>query len=450
MSPPDRRAFLKTLAAASLASAASRRRILGANDRVRVGFIGIGLIGKRHLLDFLAQPDCEVAGISEVSDERMDEGVTTAGNNPTPFPDFRRMLERPDIDAIVVSTPDHWHALMTILACAAGKDVYVEKPLTHAFREGEWMLDAADAHKRIVQVGTQQRSGRHYQRARSLLRDGHIGDVRGASIGAFRNITPGFTKPVGSPLSPAQWDMWLGPAPKVAFDPARSLYHFRWFNDYSGGQTTNLLAHEIDIVQWITGAIPRRAAAFAQRRSLTGFGETPDVLNAIFEYPSFIANWSSREIAAGGKAGLEIYGTKGTLAINRRGFEIVPDKALTPESQIPKFTEPTVDPGAAVYRTEAVRDEGYEQIRDQFQPHVRNFLDAIKSRQQPVSDLASAHQTSLACHLANIAARVGRVVNWDADRDAIGGDAEANALLTKTYRAPWDQELAAVVKVSRG
>jgi predicted dehydrogenase len=429
---PDRRAFLKTLAAASMATAASSRRVLGANDRIRVGFIGIGLIGKRHLLDFQAQPDCEIAGISEVSNERMDEGVATAGNNPAQFPDFRRMLERPDVDAVVVSTPDHWHALMTILACAAGKDVYVEKPLTHAYREGEWMLDAASAHKRIVQVGTQQRSGRHYQRARTLLRDGHIGDVRGASIGAFRNIVPGFTKPVGAPLSPAQWDMWLGPAPKVPFDPARSLYHFRWFHDYSGGQTTNLLAHEIDIVQWISGAIPERVAAFAQRRSLTGFGETPDVLNAIFEYPAFIATWASREIAAGGKAGLEIYGTKGTLAINRRGFEIVPDKALTPESQIPRFTEPTVDPASAAFRTEAVKDDGYDQIRDQFQPHVRNFLDAIKSRQAPVSELASAHQTSLACHLANIAARVGRVVNWDATANGIARDVEANALLTKT------------------
>src|SRR4029453_716525 len=119
MSTSDRRAFLKTLAVASLATAASTRRVLGANDRVRVGFIGIGLIGKRHLLDFPTQPDCETAGIAEVSDERMDEGVTASGNNPARFPDFRRMLDRPDIDAIVVSTPDHWHALMTILACAA-------------------------------------------------------------------------------------------------------------------------------------------------------------------------------------------------------------------------------------------------------------------------------------------------------------------------------------------
>jgi predicted dehydrogenase len=447
---PTRRAFLKTVAAASVATAASSRRVLGANDRVRVGFIGIGLIGKRHLLDFQAEPDCEIAGISEVSDERMEEGVATAANQPPRFADFRRMLERPDIDAVVVSTPDHWHALMTILACAAGKDVYVEKPLTHALREGEWMLDAARAHKRVVQVGTQQRSGRHYQRALALVRDGHIGDVRGASIGAFRNILPGFTKPVGAPLSAAQWDLWLGPAPKVAFDPARCLYHFRWFNAYSGGQTTNLLAHEIDIVQWVRGDVPRRVAAFAQRQSLAGFGETPDALDAIFEYPDFLVSWSSREIAAGGKGGLEIYGTKGTLSINRRGFEVTPDRALTPESQIPRFTQPPAETGAPTYRTEAVKDDGYEQVRDQFRPHVRNFLDSIKSRAQPASDLASAHQTAIACHLANIAARLGRVVNWDAGRNTVTGDPDASLMLTKTYRAPWDRELAAVVKVPRG
>ena len=138
------------------------------------------------------------------------------------------------------------------------------------------------------------------------------------------------------------------------------------------------------------------------------------MLDAIFEYPTFLTSWSSREVAAGGKGGLEIYGTKGTLSINRRGFEIAPDKALTPESQIPRFTQPPADIGTVAYRTGAVKDEGYDQVRDQFQPHVRNFIDAIKSRQQPVSDLASAHQTSLACHLANIAARLGRVVTWDA------------------------------------
>ena len=335
---PHRRTFLKTLAGTALATAASSRRVAGANNRVRVGFIGIGLIGRRHLLDFQAQADCEIAGICEVSDERRDDGVSTAGNAPAAFDDFRRMLDRADIDAVVVSTPDHWHALMTIMACAAGKDVYVEKPLTHVLREGEWMIEAARRHRRVVQVGTQQRAGVHYQRARRLLQDGHIGEIRGARVSTARNILPGFTAPVGKPLSQAQWDMWLGPAPVAPYEPTRGLYHFRWFWDYSGGQTTNLLAHEVDIVQWVTGQVPRRVAAFAQRRSLTGIGETPDVFEGIFDYPGFLLNWSSREVAAGGRDGLELYGTRGTLAINRRGFEILPDPQLTPESQIPRFT----------------------------------------------------------------------------------------------------------------
>ena len=437
---PHRRTFLKQLAGSALLTAASARRVPGANDRVRVGFIGIGLIGKRHLIDFKAQPDCEVAGISEVSDERMADGVATAGNAPARFDDFRRMLDRPDIDAIVVSTPDHWHALMTILACAAGKDVYVEKPLTHALREGEWMLQAASRGRRVVQVGTQQRAGAHYQRARRLLQDGHIGEIRAARVSTARNILPGFSAPVGAPLTPAQWDLWLGPAPAVPYEPTRGLYHFRWFWDYSGGQTTNLLAHEVDIVQWITGQVPRRVAAFSQRLSLGGIGETPDVFEGIFEYPRFLLNWSSREVSAGGRRGLEIYGTKGMLAIDRRGFEITPDPARSPDAQIPRFTAPpsTETPGL---RCEPVRDTGYEQVKDQFQPHVRNFLDCVKSRQAPLADLEAAHRTAVACHLANIAMRTGRVIQWDDAAGDITGDAAASALLTKTYRAPWDREL---------
>ena len=444
-----RRTFLKTLAATSLATAASSRRVLGANDRVRVGFIGIGLIGTRHLLDFQAQPDCEIAGISELSDERMELGVTKSRNNPARFADFRRMLDRQDIDAIVVSTPDHWHALMTILACAAGKDVYVEKPLTWAIREGEWMQAAAASHNRVVQCGTQQRSGAHYQRARQLIRDGQLGDIRGARVGAFRNITPGFTQPVGKPLSAAQWDMWLGPAPAVPYDPDRCLYHFRWFNDYSGGQTTNLLAHEIDIVQWVTDAMPVRVAAFAQRKSLTGFGETPDVFEGIFEYPNFLVNWSSREISSGGRGGgLEFYGTKGTLRINRQEFELTPDRALSPESQIPRvsFSEQAASDDPVTFRTQAVKDEGYEQVRDQFRPHVRNFLDCVKSRQAPVAALAGAHRTAISCHLANLAARSGTVVHWDDARQQLtGGSTDLDPRLTRVYRAPWDRELRAVV-----
>jgi len=442
----SRRTVLKTVAGASLMSAASLGRVLGANDRVRVGIIGHGLIGTRHLLDFKAQPDVEIVAVSELSEERLEAAATAAGTSPARYKDFRKILDRPDVDAVVVSTPDHWHALMTILACGAGKDVYVEKPLTLVLREGEWMQKAADAHKRVVQVGTQQRSGKHYKRCAGLIRDGHIGDVRSVRMASYRNILPGFTKPVGDRLSPADWDMWLGPAPFVAYDPGRCLYHFRWFWDYSGGQTTNLLAHHIDTVQWMMDLKPpTRVAAMGGRYSLKGIGETPDVFEALFEYPGLVATWSSHEIAAAGDDGLAFYGTKGTLKLSRAGFEIVPELEVPPEEQIPRFSGPRTAPAAPAPRTTPLQESGYEQVRDQFVPHVRDFLDCVKSRKAPISDLASSHRASVPCHLANLALRLGRTLRWDDARQDVVGDPEASKLLTKEYRSPWDRELKAAL-----
>ena len=401
-------------------------------------------------MDFAAQADVDIVAISDVAPSRIAAARTLTGGRGEAVADFRRLLDRQDIDAIVVSTPDHWHALMAIMACAAGKDVYVEKPLTHVVREGDWMIAAATAHRRVVQVGTQQRSGRHYQRAADLVRRGHIGDVRHVHIRSTRNILPGFMKPLDEPaLTPDAWDMWLGPAPFVPFDARRGLYHFRWFWDYSGGQTTNLLAHDLDIVQWMTGAMPIRVSAFGQRQSLQGFGETPDAFEAIYEFPTFLLTWSNSEVSAGRYRGLEVSGTKGTLAISRAGFEIVPDREIPADDQIPKVSFSGRPAGEAPVRTEAITDNGYQQVRDQFVPHVRNFLECVKSRKQPTSDLASAQLTATACHLANIAARVGRTVRWDARTADIVGDTDASARLTKTYRAPWDRELQAIVKTDR-
>src|SRR5689334_919261 len=223
--PLSRRAFVQGGAAAVL-TAASYGRVLGANDRTGVGFIGFGLIGKRHVLDFRGRPD---------------EARALLGNSARGYPDFRKLLDDRDVDAVVVSTPDHWHALMTMLACAAGKDVYVEKPLTLFVREGRWMIDVARRHGRVVQVGTQQRSGPHYGRARELLRGGHLGKLCSVRMTAYRNVMPGFGRPADAdPPADLDYDLWLGPAPKRRYNPNRSLYHFRWFWDYSGGQMTNL------------------------------------------------------------------------------------------------------------------------------------------------------------------------------------------------------------------
>ena len=446
----DRRDFLKG-ATASLVTAASYSRVIGANDRIRTGFIGIGLIGKRHLLDFLSQPDNEVAAICETYDPRLEEGLTTTAEKqttkPEGFKDFRKMYERKDIDAIVVSTPDHWHALHTMLACAAGKDVYVEKPMTLFAKEGRWMIDVARANKRIIQCGTQQRSGEQYKQAVELIRGGHIGEVRNIRVASFRNIHPGFYNPVGEKkMSDADWQMWLGPAPARAWDEHRCIYHFRWFWDYSGGQTTNLLSHNLDIAQWAMQAMPKAVASFGGRYSLKGFGETADTMESIFEYPGFLLNWSNSEISASRRGGsLEFLGTKGMLRVERSGIEIFPDANIPADNQIPRFTQARVASNAPEPRTTALKKDGYEQVRDQFVPHVRNFLDCIKSRQQPTSNVESGHQTAVSCHLANIAMKLGRTLRWDDKKEEVIGDREANALLVKPYRAPWERELKAIL-----
>lgn len=441
---PNRRDFLVTAAAAFSAS-----RILGANDRVQVGFVGYGLIGAQHVHDFKSLPDVDLAAISDVYEPRLREGQAACGPRCQGYADFRRLLDRPDIQAVVISTPDHWHALLTMMACAAGKDVYVEKPLTLFVREGRWMIAAAKRYQRVVQVGTQQRSGRHYADAVQMLQDGYIGKIHTVRMGSFRNIMPGFGTPSDAhPPTEMNYDLWLGPAPKRQYNPNRSLYHFRWFWDYSGGQMTNLGAHEIDVIHWAmkTGA-PQAVASAGGRLALTDNGETPDTQDSLFEYPGFTTLWSHREASRGrGQGGgLEFFGTKGSMTLSRSGFQVFPDSKVPPQNQIPEFQGhpaggPQRVPAAQIMPwCEAVKRGAYN---DLLASHARNFIDCVKSRQQPVSNLEEEHQVATACHLANISLRLGRKVRWDAEREEIVDDAEASAMLVRPYRKPWDQTLA--------
>jgi predicted dehydrogenase len=437
-------------------TAAGYRRVLGANDRVGVGFVGFGLIGKRHVLDFQGQGDADLVAVAEVHRGRLDEATALIGGGVKGYGDFRKLLDDPKVDAVVVSTPDHWHALITMLACAAGKDVYVEKPLTLFVREGRWMVEVARRHRRVVQVGTQQRSGPHYQRARELVRGGHIGNVTSVRMSACRNVMPGFGKPPDQDQAPEglDWDMMLGPAPARPYNPNRALYHFRWFWDYSGGQMTNLGQHMLDVVHWFLGAEgPSAVTSAGGRWSLRDNGETPDQQDAIFEYPGFTAVWSHREASRGSSpvGGLEFFGTKGSLAVNRTGFVVTPDRKVDPEGAVPRFGGPhpvggptrKADPGPTAYWTEAVRDASGDEY-DQFRRHARHFLDCVRSRREPVSDLESGHRVVTACHLANLSLRLGRRLRWDTRKETVLDDAEAVAMLERPYRSPWDAERKAL------
>ena len=443
-------------------SAASYTRLKGANDRVQVGFIGYGLIGAQHVHDFRAQSDCDLVALSDCYQPRLEQGVAACGSLCKGYSDFRKLLEQKSIDAVVVSTPDHWHALMTMMACAAGKDVYVEKPLTLFVKEGRWMTDVARRHKRVVQAGTQQRSGLHYEKARTLIRDGYIGKVTSTRISYTRNVLPGFgAPPDGSVPAGFDYDMWLGPAPKRPFNPKRGIYHFRWFWDYSGGQMTNLGAHDLDIVQWVTGmkgptAVTSVGGRLAFRNSEDN-GQTPDTQSAVLEYPGFITEITLRETSVGRKPpyDLEFDGEKGNLGISRAGFEVTCDAKSDPSQTIPTFQgHPAGGPRASAERREDqpkpkefwcsnLKEPGSS--AEQFTRHVRNFIECIRSREHPVADVEDAHRVAAACHLANISLRTGRKLRYDPDREEVLGDPEANAMLVRPYRAPWDRELRALL-----
>jgi len=433
-------------------SALSYSRLLGANDRVGIGFIGYGLIGAQHVHDFKNQKDTDMVAMSETYQPRLEQGVAAMGGRPKSYTDFRKMLEDKDVEAVVVSTPDHWHALMTMMACASSKDVYVEKPLTLFVKEGRWMTQVARKHKRVVQTGTQQRSGLHYRKAKGLIKDGYLGKLHSVRMGSFRNIMPGFGRPTET-IAPRELDyeMWLGPAPMRPFTPHRGLYHFRWFWDFSGGQMTNLAAHSIDIVQWYTEVKgPTSVASTGGRFVLEDDGETPDTQDAIFEYPGFTAVWSHREGSAGRRlgGGLEFFGNKGSLAIDRGGFEVVPDMKIDPANAVPVFKG---HPTGGVARSQAKPEPWTPALKEpgssdqQFDLHVRNFIDCIKSRQNPISDVEDGHRVAVACHLANIALRTGRKIRWDAEKEEIIGDREAAAMLVRPYRKPWDQVLRSLI-----
>lgn len=433
-------------------TAASYSRVMGANERVKVGFIGCGLIGLRHIADFKQLLEAELTAVCDVYKPRVERAQADCGSNPKGYGDFRKLLEDKNVEAVVISTPDHWHALQTILACAAGKDVYVEKPMTLFVKEGRWMTNAARRYNRICIVGTQGRSGSHIPEASGIIRGGGAGKISSVRFSSYRNIMPGFGRPADSdPPAGLDYDLWLGPAPRRPYNSNRVIYHFRWFWDYSGGQMTNLGAHDMDLVHLLLQAkAPKSVYSAGGRYSLEDNGETPDTQDAIWEYPGFIVEGSLREAASGarrggapgGVAGVQFCGTKGVIGVSRGGFEFVPDMKIAPESAIPPWSNPPLHPQAA--KMEPAPYGEPRKVQGEAEPmgrHARHWLECIKSRQRPNADVEDGHQVSVACHLANISMKLGRKLAWDADKEDVIGDREASAMLVRPYRKPWDDVL---------
>jgi predicted dehydrogenase len=446
MNTVTRRQFGKTAAAAWMGTAIGARRILGANDRVRVGFIGVGNRGDQVLDAFLVHKDAEIVAISDIYEPYVAFAANKAGGQPTRVKDYRKLLDMKDVDAVAICTPDHWHALQMIHACEAGKDVYVEKPLSLVVSEGRAMVNAARRHNRVVQVGIHRRSSAFVKEAADLVRNGTLGRISVARSFHIQNEWP---KGIGAPADetpPADvdWEAYLGPAQKRAYNKNRTFYRFRWFYDYSGGQVTNMGVHYMDAIQWALGHdAPLAVAAMGGKFAVEDNREVPDTLEVLWTYPGGTLvtfsqyNATAAPAARDRRIEIEFRGTKGTLYLFSDGYEIVPDE-ITPNevparTPVDRQSERGYRSGAKPLINPSKRTGGKADTAD----HARNFLDCVKSRAACNCDVETGHRSTAATLIANVAHKTKSYLEWDRAAERFSNNTEANKLLSYRYRAPY-------------
>jgi predicted dehydrogenase len=443
----NRRSFSRGVAAAGARTAlpaAAATSVLGSNARVRLGFIGVGNRGDQLLDAFLVQPDVEVAALCDVYEPYRKAAQVKAGGKAHLYEDFRALLDRQDLDAAVIATPDHWHALQFIAACRAGKDVYVEKPLSLTIAEGRRMVEVARETRRVTQVGIHRRSGPEAQKAVGLLRAGNLGQITAARSFHLRNEFPqGIGNPADSAPPPGlNWDLWLGPVPKVPFNRNRCLYKFRWFWDYSGGQLTNFGTHYLDVIQWALGQdAPRGVFCTGGKFAIKDNRTIPDTLEAIWEYEGVLVTFSqiNANNCPSNPRGWEVEfrGTQGTLLMQEGSYEILPERIRTKElpALSPLDRKENAEQSRATRPGSAVKVSRPGSADTAF--HARNFLDCLKNRQTTACPVEVGHRSTTATLLARIALHRHRYLTWDPVQERITNDAEANHYLSYPYRAPW-------------
>jgi predicted dehydrogenase len=382
-STTNRRRFV----GAALATAASYGRILGANDRVRLGAIGTGSRCQylMSLLNKLGSND-----IVAVCDVYEPNRLTAKGKyapDAQDYVDHREVLERKDIDAVVVGTPDHWHVPIILDAVRAGKDVYCEKPVTHTIDEGAPLIAAVRESKRVVQTGTQQRSWEHYILAKQMVEAGHLGQITFVRTYWYQNHITNQAAPPDFDVSKLDWKRFLGKAADRPFD-ADQYAHWRWYWDFGGGAMTDLFVHWVDVAQWFTGSdMPSRATATGTRAILKE-RQTPDTMSAALAYPTCIVEFDSALLGYIEGGGLMFRGTKAAMRLHRSGFAVY--------EEVPRYTE-NFEPDNPVMQVRSTRDGAFD--------HMKNFLDCMRSRNTPNAPVEVGVAAARAGHVANFALR---------------------------------------------
>ena len=418
---------------------------MGANDRVRLGFIGLGNRGDQVLDGFLEHPDADVVAVCDIKDAYVDFAANKIGTGPKRFKDYRALLDLKEVDAVVINTPDHWHALMTIQACEAGKDVYVEKPLSLCVAEGRKMVEAVRRHNRVCQVGIHRRSSPVCREAAELVRSGALGKISVVRAFHIQNEWPmGIGNPPDSAPPPdLDWESWLGPAPKVPYNVNRTFYRFRWFYDYSGGQVTNFGVHYIDFIHWALGQnAPKAVTAMGGKfAGIDDNREIPDTLEVLWEYPGdtlvTFSQFNATAAPAGVRNGeIEFRGTKGTLYLHGSGYEVVPDKIGVNEFPARTPVDRAYERRWRVGERTLIEPKKESGDSDTAR-HARNFIDCVKSREQCHCDIETGHRSTSATLIANIAHKTRSFLEWDAQAERFTNNRRANEFLRYEYRAPY-------------
>jgi predicted dehydrogenase len=398
-------------------------RLAAANERINVGFIGVGGMGTNRLNGFLKHPDVNPVAVCDLDSTRVDKAVerVKAARNLTPatYKDYRKLLESKEIDAVCIATPDHWHALPLIHAAKAGKDAFVEKPLSYSIGEGRAMVKAARAAGRVTQMGNHIHNDLpNYRRVVELVRSGLIGKVQRVSVWKTSE-TKGLGTPAdGVPPKELDYEFWLGPAPRRAYNPNRSHFNFRYFWDYSGGNFIDFWCHITDVVYWaLELQAPKFVSASGRRELAEDNAETPNFLEVQYEFPGLNVVWALNPQGPPGfenwGIGAAFQGSDGTIVTNYGEHKVFRKGKEVTDFQRPDRTIPD-SPG-----------------------HIREFLDSIKSRKLTTCDVEYGHKLTKGGHLGNIALRTGRRIQWDDATEKIVGDKEAQRRVTRAYRKPW-------------
>ena len=400
---PDRREFIKTTGAATIATALSYSRILGAQERVRLGLIGCGARGVEDMNNFIAL-GTDVVALCDVYGAQIDRAKKTASGAKA-VKDHRALLDMKDVDAVLIAVPDHWHAPIAIDALNAGKDVYIEKPLTLTIDEGPAVIKAARLNKRICQVGMQQRSGKHYLQAKQEYFDtGKLGKITLVRTWWHGNTYHLRKAPDSLKTQPADmdWARFLGPVKWRDWD-GQQFYNWRAYLDYGGGQITDLFTHWIDVVHMFMGQdIPISASASGGVYHYKDGRTAPDTINVLLEYPKeFTATFEATLAPGIGGSAIEFCGTQGRMMISRARFEYF---------EVPPSNVGRISPTP----TTVVQASG-----DLNRDHVQNFLESVKSRKAPSGDVLIGHRSAQASHLGNIAYLEKRTIKFDPVREQI-------------------------------